>query len=118
MDERGGLIRTDGLRRLRFTADQRRALLDGFEGSSLSASRFAVQHGVKYHFRQLAPATAQDPSGRSFAAGCYSGPHFLLTRDRGLDEVVPFQPATMAGRNVPKSSFYEWQELLGNIKQP
>ena len=48
MDERGGLIRTDGLGRLRFTPDQRRTLLDGFEGSGLSASRFAAQHGVKY----------------------------------------------------------------------
>ena len=48
MDESGGLIRTDGLGRLRFTADQRKALLDGFEGSGLSASRFAAQHGVKY----------------------------------------------------------------------
>ena len=43
-----GLIRTDQIGRLRFTADQRRGLLDAFESSGQSASGFAAQHGIKY----------------------------------------------------------------------
>lgn len=48
MDRDTGLIRADQTGRLRFTADQRRVLLDAFENSSQSASRFAAQHGIKY----------------------------------------------------------------------
>jgi len=48
MDRDTGLIRTDQIGRLRFTADQRRILLDAFESSGQSASRFAAQHGIKY----------------------------------------------------------------------
>lgn len=48
MDRDTGLIRTDQIGRLRFTADQRRVLLDAFEHSGQSASGFAAQHGVKY----------------------------------------------------------------------
>ena len=43
-----GLIRTDQIGRLRFTADQRRGLLDAFESSGQTASGFAAQHGIKY----------------------------------------------------------------------
>jgi hypothetical protein len=43
-----GLIRTDQIGRLRFTAEQRRGLLDAFEGSGQSASGFAAQHRIKY----------------------------------------------------------------------
>jgi hypothetical protein len=38
MDRDTGLIRTDQIGRLRFTADQRRVLLDAFESSGQSAS--------------------------------------------------------------------------------
>jgi transposase-like protein len=48
MDRETGLIRTDQIGRLRFTADQRRILLDAFESSGQSASGFAAQHGIKY----------------------------------------------------------------------
>lgn len=48
MDRDTGLIRTDQIGRLRFTADQRRVLLDAFESSGQSASGFAAQHGIKY----------------------------------------------------------------------
>jgi hypothetical protein len=41
-------IRTDQIGRLRFTADQRRSLLDAFGNSGQSAIRFASQHGIKY----------------------------------------------------------------------
>ena len=34
--------------RLRFTREQREALLDAFESSGLSGTRFAAAHGVKY----------------------------------------------------------------------
>jgi hypothetical protein len=43
-----GLIRTDQIGRLRFTADQRRDLLVAFESSGESARGFAAQHGIKY----------------------------------------------------------------------
>ena len=48
MDRDTGLIRTDEIGRLRFTADQRRVLVDAFESSGQSASGFAAQHGIKY----------------------------------------------------------------------
>ena len=48
MDGDTGLIRTDQIGRLRFTADQRRVLLDASEHSGQSASGFAAQHGIKY----------------------------------------------------------------------
>lgn len=34
--------------RLRFTKEQREALLDAFESSGLSGTRFAATHGIKY----------------------------------------------------------------------
>jgi len=43
-----GLIRQDRMGRLRFTREQREALLDAFESSGLSGTRFAAAHGVKY----------------------------------------------------------------------
>jgi hypothetical protein len=43
-----GLIRQDRMGRLRFTKEQRDALLDAFESSGLSGTRFAAAHGVKY----------------------------------------------------------------------
>lgn len=48
MDRETGLIRTDQVGRLRFTKEQRRILLEAFEGSGQTASGFAAQHGIKY----------------------------------------------------------------------
>ena len=48
MDRETGLIRTDQVGRLRFTKEQRRVLLEAFEGSGQTASGFAAQHGIKY----------------------------------------------------------------------
>ena len=48
MDRQTGLIRTDQVGRLRFTKEQRRVLLEAFEGSGQTASGFAGQHGIKY----------------------------------------------------------------------
>ncbi|MCW1924246.1 transposase [Luteolibacter arcticus] len=48
MDLEAGLIRTDQLGRLRFSPAQHGLLLDAFDGSGQSASRFAAQHGIKY----------------------------------------------------------------------
>jgi len=94
MDERGGLIRTDGLGRLRFTADQRKALLDGFEGSGLSASRFAAQHGVKYttFANWLQQRRKSRPGGLSLPAP--SGPtSFVLAEvSRDVPSVASISP--------------------------
>jgi hypothetical protein len=48
MDRDTGLIRTDQIGRLRFSAGQRRNLLDAFERSGQSARGFAAQHEIKY----------------------------------------------------------------------
>jgi hypothetical protein len=48
MDRETGLIRTDQVGRLRFTKEQRRVLLEAFDGSGQTASGFAAQHGIKY----------------------------------------------------------------------
>lgn len=42
------LIRQDRLGRMRFTREQREALLDAYEGSGLTGPQFAALHGVAY----------------------------------------------------------------------
>jgi transposase-like protein len=42
------ILRTDRRGRLRYTMEQKQALIEAYETSGLSGSRFAEQHGVNY----------------------------------------------------------------------
>jgi transposase-like protein len=44
----GKLVRLDCLGRIRFSREQREALLDGYESSGLSGPEVCGRHGVKY----------------------------------------------------------------------
>jgi transposase-like protein len=42
------ILKTDRIGRLRYTAEQKKPMVDGYRASGLSAPRFAAHHGVNY----------------------------------------------------------------------
>jgi hypothetical protein len=49
----GERIESKFLRRLRYTAEQKQALIEAYETSGLSSPRFAAMHGVNYQTQAL-----------------------------------------------------------------
>ena len=47
-DDQGQVLKTDVLGRVHTPASQREAILDAFEQSGLSGTKFAKQHGINY----------------------------------------------------------------------
>ena len=80
------IIRADRRGRLRYTAEQKQALVEAYEASGLSCPRFAALHGVNYQtlvswlkkrrqvdsdhpvLRSLVPAELDGPAPRNAAA--------------------------------------------------
>ena len=73
------IIRTGSDGRLRFTRDQRQALLDAYDSSGLSAMAFARGHGVHYQTfiawlrKRRDYASPSDASSPAFAEVLFAG---------------------------------------------
>jgi hypothetical protein len=76
-----GLLKLDCLGRLRFSREQREAILDAFELSGLTGPQFCSQHGVKYQtfatwLQKRKRATGSYPALPALAAS--AKPFFVL----------------------------------------
>lgn len=80
------LIRQDRLGRMRFTREQREALLDAYEASSLTGSQFAALHGVAYQtFATWSQKRRKQSSSQAF--------HLTLAEVEHSSDSVPEAPS-------------------------
>jgi transposase-like protein len=89
------IIRTGSDGRLRFTRDQRQALLDAYDSSGLSAMAFARGHGVHYQTfvawlrKRREQACPPDASSPAFAEVLFTSPEPGTTTAHALRILLP-----------------------------
>lgn len=114
------IIRTGSDGRLRYSPDQRQALLDAFDRSGMSAMSFTRQHGVQYQTfiawirKRRQDTTPSEMSGPAFAEVLLNGREPAPRAD-GLRIVLPCGAMLEVGS---RAALPLAVELLNTLRRP